>query len=257
MNEELVSIIMPSYNCEKYVEEAIRSVQAQTYNNWEIIFIDDNSTDNTINIVSELRDKDSRIKLYQNIWNLGAAVTRNNALKEAKGRWIAFLDSDDLWEPTKLERQLKFMKENGYAFTYSSYKEIDESSNETGLIVTGPSRVTKAKMFAYCWPGLLTVMYDSEKIGLIQVNDIKKNNCYAMWLKICRKADCYFLDECLAKYRRGRSGSISTQGYTTLIKWHYKLWHDAEELDPLSAMLMTVVNLVCGMYKKVRYVKKS
>ena len=98
-NKGQVSIIMPSYNCGKYLEETIRSVQSQTYENWEIIFMDDCSTDDTIRKVTMMREDDSRIHLYQNIANMGAALSRNNALREAKGRWIAFLDSDDLWEP--------------------------------------------------------------------------------------------------------------------------------------------------------------
>ena len=172
----LVSIIMPSYNCGKFVENAIRSVQAQTYQNWEIIFMDDCSKDDTIRKVSALREKDGRIHLYQNITNLGAAVSRNNALREAKGKWIAFLDSDDLWEPTKLEKQIKFMEENGYAFSYTGYQEIDNDSNPTGVFVTGPKHISKQGMYNYCWPGCLTVMYDAEKIGLQQVADIKKND---------------------------------------------------------------------------------
>ena len=116
MVQDLVSIIMPSYNCGAYVEETIRSVQAQTYSNWEIVFVDDCSTDDTIKVVSEMQKQDSRIRLFQNEKNSGAAVSRNRALSEACGRWIAFLDSDDLWEPTKLEKQVKFMEENGYAF---------------------------------------------------------------------------------------------------------------------------------------------
>lgn len=256
MTNDLVSIIMPSYNCGEYVEETIRSVQAQTYQNWEIIFMDDCSTDDTIRLVSELREKDSRIRLFQNKFNSGAAVSRNNALREAKGRWIAFLDSDDLWEPTKLEKQVKFMEGNGYAYTYTNYVEIDGESKETGVMITGPKHVSKAGMFAFCWPGCLTVMYDATKVGLIQIEDIKKNNDYAMWLKVCQKADCYLLPEVLAKYRRGRAGSISTHGYTTLIKWHYKLFRDAEKMNPVSSAFMTCVNLVCGFYKKLKYVKR-
>ena len=165
---------MPSYNCGKYVEETIRSVQAQTFKNWQIIFMDDCSTDDTIRRVSVLREQDSRIKLYQNHGNLGAAVSRNNALREAKGRWIAFLDSDDIWEPEKLEKQIKFMEENNYAFSYTGYQEIDGDSKPTGVFVSGPKHVTKQGMYNFCWPGCLTVMYDREKIGLIQIEDIKK-----------------------------------------------------------------------------------
>lgn len=256
MDDSLVSIIMPSYNCGQYVEETIRSVQAQTYQNWEIVFVDDYSMDDTIAKVVAMRKQDSRIRLFRNKYNLGAAMSRNHALQEARGRWIAFLDSDDLWHPEKLERQVRFMEENGYMFSYTRYIEIGEDSLPLGIEVSGPTCVTKSGMFAFCWPGCLTVMYDAQKVGLIQIENIKKNNDYAMWLKVCKMADCYLLDECLAKYRRGRNGSISTHGYITLIKWHYKLWHEAEKLHAFSASVMTCVNLVCGVYKKLKYVRR-
>ena len=254
---ELVSIIMPSYNCGKYVEDTVRSVQAQTYQNWEIIFVDDCSPDDTVSLVKELSETDSRIRLSQNKINSGAAVSRNNALREAKGRWIAFLDSDDLWEPKKLEKQLRFMEENGYAFSYTEYQEMDADGNLTGVTISGPKHVTKRGMYNFCWPGCLTVMYDREKIGLIQIEDIKKNNDYAMWLKVCKKADCYLLPEVLATYRRGRSGSVSSHGIATMIMWHYKLWHKAEGNNPIAALWLTGVNLVFGFYKKIKYVKKG
>lgn len=255
MGNALVSIIMPSYNCGRFVAETIRSVLAQTYNNWEIIFVDDCSTDDTITIVSGMRDRDPRIRLYQNKFNLGAAMSRNYAMQEARGRWIAFLDSDDLWEPTKIEKQVRFMEENGYKFSYTCYTEMNEDGRDTGVRVSGPSKVTKSGMFAFCWPGCLTVMYDREAVGLIQIEDIKKNNDYAMWLKVCRKADCYLLSEVLAKYRRGRSGSVSSHSITTMIKWHYRLFRKAEKLDVVSSLWHTGVNLICGLYKKIKYVK--
>lgn len=257
MKQDLVSIIMPSYNCGKYVEETIRSVQAQTYTNWEIIFMDDCSTDDTVRRVTVMGGDDSRIKLFQNKFNSGAAVSRNNALREAKGRWIAFLDSDDLWEPTKLEKQVRFMEEDGYAFSYTEYQEMDSEGALTGVVISGPEHVTRQGMYNFCWPGCLTVMYDREKIGLIQIEDIKKNNDYAMWLKVCKKADCYLLPEVLARYRRGRSGSVSSHGIMTMIGWHYKLWHEAEKRNALIAAYYTCLNLVCGFYKKLKFVKKE
>lgn len=255
--EELVSIIMPSYNCGQFVEESIKSVQRQTYQNWELIFIDDCSADNTVSIVQRMSLSERRIKLLKNVTNSGAAVSRNNGLKKAEGRWVAFLDSDDLWEPTKLEKQVRFMEEKGYAFSYTEYQEMDAKGNLTGVIISGPKHVTKKGMYNFCWPGCLTVMYDSKKIGLIQIEDIKKNNDYAMWLKVCKKADCYLLTEVLAKYRRGRAGSVSTHGIVTMIGWHYRLWHEAEKKSILISMWLTIVNLVCGLYKKKKYVKKS
>ena len=252
----LVSIITPNYNCAQFISDTIKSVQAQTYLNWELLIQDDCSTDGTVEEVLLFAENDSRIKYECNQKNSGAAITRNNALRRAKGRWIAFLDSDDLWLPEKLEHQLKFMVENKYAFSYTGYKEMDNDCKDTGVFIYGPKHVSKFGMYAFCWPGCLTVMYDRETVGLLQIFDIKKNNDYAMWLKVCRKADCYRLDEVLAKYRRGRIGSISTHGYSTMIRWHYKLWHEAEGMNTITSLFWTCINLVCGVYKKLVFVTK-
>lgn len=251
---ELVSIIMPSYNTARFLPETIGSVLAQTYENWELIIVDDCSADDTDEVIR--RFEDLRIRYYKNECNSGAAVSRNRALREAKGRWIAFLDSDDLWHPEKLEKQLRFMKEKGCAFSYTNYSEIDEQSAPLGRVVTGPKKITKTGMFNYCWPGCLTVMYDASVVGLIQIEDIKKNNDYAMWLKACRKADCYLLDENLAQYRK-RSGSISRHSYGELIKWHYRLFRQAEKQNVLLSLLSTVRNLGFGCCKKILYVKQE
>lgn len=253
--EGLVSIIMPSYNTAPYIEETIQSVLNQTYTNWELIIVDDCSTDNTDEVLETI--KDDRIRCFKNEKNSGAAVSRNKALREAKGQWIAYLDSDDLWMPEKLEKQIEFMEENGYAFSYTNYEEIDVNGNKTGVRITGPKKITETGMFNYCWPGCLTVMYDAEKVGLIQIEDIKKNNDYAMWLKACKKANCYLLDECLGQYRKGRVGSVSTHSIKTMIGWHYKLYHEAEDMGILSSLFNTGRNLVFGFYKKKRYVRKQ
>lgn len=251
----LVSIIMPSYNTASYIKQTIRSVLDQTYTNWELIIVDDCSTDNTNEVVDTI--KDCRIHYFKNEKNSGAAISRNKALREAKGQWIAYLDSDDLWMPEKLEKQIKFMEENGYVFSYTNYEEIDVDGYKTGVKVTGPKKITKTGMFNYCWPGCLTVMYDANKIGLIQIEDIKKNNDYAMWLKVCRKADCYLLDEILGQYRKGRVGSVSTHSIRTMIGWHYKLYREAEDMGILSSLFNTGRNLVFGFYKKKRYVRRQ
>lgn len=255
MSNDLVSIIMPSYNCGRFVEETIRSVQAQTYQNWEILFVDDCSTDDTIRRVSAMREKDDRIHLFQNVYNSGAAVSRNNALREAKGRWIAFLDSDDLWKPEKLEHQIRFMVENGYSFSCTERDVIDEDSNPVGQYITGPDVITKAGMRRYCWVGCLTAMYDANKVGLIQIEDIKKNNDYAIWLKVIQKCNCYLLKENLASYRQ-RKGSISHDKLSKLIKSHYILWHKAEGKSPMVSIVLTIQNLFFGVMKRLKYVSK-
>jgi len=251
---DLVSIIMPSFNTSSYIAETIESVQAQSYMNWELIIVDDCSSDNTDEVVKTFLS-DERIRYLKNEKNSGAAVSRNRALQEAKGRWIAFLDSDDLWMPGKLEKQIQFMEKHGYHFSYTNYAEIDVEGKRNGITVTGPKRITKTGFFNYCWPGCLTVMYDKDVVGLIQIADIKKNNDYAMWLKVCRKADCYLLNEELALYRRGRAGSISTHNIKTMIGWHYKLYREAEGQNTVATVINTGRNLVFGLYKKKRYVK--
>lgn len=250
---DLVSIVMPSYNTGHFISETIESVLAQSYLNWELIIVDDCSADDTDDVVKPYLS-DERILYIKNDTNSGAAVSRNRALREARGKWIAFLDSDDLWEPDKLQKQISFMRDNGHCFSYTNYIEIDEESKPNGKRVTGPKRITKHGMYNYCWMGCLTVMYDAETVGLIQIADIKKNNDYAMWLKVCKKADCYLLDETLARYRK-RSGSISNHGYMKLIKWHYKLYREAEKKKPVSSILLTIRNLIFGAIKKVMYVE--
>lgn len=251
--DELVSIIMPSYNTGRFIGETLESVLSQTYPNWELLIVDDCSSDNTDAAVGPYL-ADARIRYLKNEKNSGAAVSRNRALREAKGKWIAFLDSDDLWEPDKLQRQISFMKDKGCSFSYTNYMEIGEDSEPNGKTVTGPKRITRRGMYRYCWPGCLTVMYDAEAVGLIQIADIRKNNDYAMWLKVCQRADCCLLEETLARYRR-RSGSISNHSYVRLIKWHYRLFREAEGRTPLGAAALTLGNLFFGVIKKVRYVK--
>ena len=247
-----VSIITPTFNSERFIAETILSVQAQTYQDWEMIIIDDCSTDKTAKIVASFQEKDSRIKYFYNSNNKGSAFSRNLALQNAKGKWIAFLDSDDLWHPEKLEKQIEFMTKNNYHFSYTNYCEIDENSKETGILITGPKVITNKLMKAYCWPGCLTVMYDAEKVGIMQTVDIKINEEYALWIKIAEKLNCYLLNENLAKYRR-HNNSLTSQSYFKLIKWHYLMFRKSENRNVISSLILTLVNIIFGTYKKVFY----
>lgn len=254
-NYGLVSIITPSWNCAPFIKETIKSIQSQTYHNWELLFQDDCSTDMTKEIMDQFVATDSRIKYECNLQNSGAAITRNNALKRATGKWIAFLDSDDLWLPEKLEKQLAFMEKNRYAFTYHEYSEITEDGKNNGVYVSGIKKVNTFNMYACCWPGCLSVMYDHEKIGLIQINDIRKNNDTAMWLKVIHKAPCYLLKENLARYRR-RANSITPKPLWQRIWAHYPLFRVAEEMNPVLATFWTLMNVFGNAFKKIFYVKK-
>lgn len=250
---DLVSVIMPSYNTSKYISDSIQSVVNQTYKNWELIIVDDCSTDNTIEIVKPFL-KDNRIVFLRNEKNCGAAVTRNVALKLAKGRYIAFLDSDDLWLPEKLEKQLIFMKENNYAFTFTDYR-IKLNGKWLPYINTGPNKVTKWKLYNWCYFSTITVMYDVNVVGLIQIADLKKNNDYAMWFKAIEKTDCYRLPECLSFYIK-HENSISSGNKMKLIKYHYKLFRNGLHKGVLISIILTLNNLVHGLIKKIVYKRK-
>lgn len=250
--KELVSVVMPSYNTAGYIGAAIQSVLNQTYADWELIIVDDCSTDNTDEIVATF--KDDRIQYLKNEKNSGAAASRNKALRLARGKWIAFLDSDDLWLPEKLERQLKYMKDNNYSFTYTDYM-IQLNGEWLPYVYTGPNAVNKRKMIDYCYFSTITVIYDREKVGLIQIEPVAKNNDYAMWLKIIEKTPCYRFPECLSFYIK-HDGSISSGSKWKLIKHHYIMWRVAEHKSIPIAVVLTVRNLFWGVVKKLRYKRK-
>ena len=254
MKKNLVSIIMPSWNTAKYIAESITSVLNQTYDNWELLIVDDNSTDDTEAIVKQFRDK--RTKYFKNKKNSGAAFSRNFALREAKGEWIAFLDSDDLWTPDKLEKQIAFMKENNYDCSYHEYEKIDEQSKPLNTHVSGPEIVTRRKMYNYGYPGCLTIMYNADKMGLVQIKDIKKNNDYAILLILCKKANFYLLKENLAKYRV-RKKSISHDKIWKKLKSHYDLFHYCDEKPAPIAVFYALGNLAFGVRKKLKYEKRK
>jgi glycosyltransferase involved in cell wall biosynthesis len=250
-----VSIITPTFNSERFIAETILSVQAQTYKDWEMIIVDDCSTDRTAEIVASFQEKDSRIKYLYNSTNKGSAFSRNIAIQKAKGKWIAFLDSDDLWHPEKLEKQIEFMTRNDIHFSYTNYCEIEESSKEIGVLISGPEVITNKLMRAYCWPGCLTVMYDAEFLGLMQTAEIKINEEYALWIKISSVANCHLLDENLAKYRR-HNNSLTDKSYLELTKWHYIMFRVAEGKNIIASLLLTLGNLIFGTYKKIFFRKK-
>lgn len=252
-NNGLVSIIMPSYNSEKYIKDSVESVLNQTYPFWELLIVDDCSADTTVDIIKSF--KDERIKLFQNEVNSGAAVSRNRALREAKGKWIAFLDSDDIWVRTKLEEQLEYMIGNNYYFTFTDYR-ICHNGNWENIIHTGPKKVNYRKIKKYCYFSTITVMYDFNKVGLIQVFDIKKNNDYAMWIKILKNVTAYRYPKCLSYYIK-HDGSTSSGSKIKLIKWHYLLFKKACGYSASLSIIYTLGNLWFGFWKKIVYKKRS
>lgn len=250
---DLVSVIMPSYNTAKYIGESIESVINQTYPNWELIIVDDCSTDDTDSVVVNYLS-DERIRYLKNEKNSGAAISRNYALREAKGKWIAFLDSDDVWLPEKLETQIAFMLENGYKFTCTDYR-IRLNGVWLPYVYTSPKIITRRKLFNYCYFSTITVMYDREFVGLIQIADLRKNNDYAMWFEIAKKTPCYRLSKCLSYYYK-HDGSISEGSKWKLIKHHYILYRKGLQKGRLISVALTANNMFWGVLKKVFYKEK-
>ena len=201
-NKPLISVITPAYNAERFIGEAIESVQKQTYANWEMVIVDDCSTDGTVRIVEEYRKKDPRIKLYRLEKNSGSAVARNTAMEHAKGRYIAFLDSDDRWLPEKLEKQLKFMQEKDIAFSFTTYVRMLEDGTRTRALSNTPEVVGYDDLMKRCVIGCLTVMLDRDKIGHLKMVNIRTRQDYVYWLTITKKGFlAYGLPEVLAEYR--------------------------------------------------------
>ena len=230
MEEDLISIIMPTYNCAKFIEETIKSIQAQTYNSWELIIVDDCSTDNTKEIVERYIKSDTRIKYNCLEKNSGAAVARTTAMNLANGEYMAFCDSDDIWTNNKLEKQLAFMKKNNYYFTCTAYEQIDENSNSLGNIIKPKEKCNYNRLLLDCPVGNSTVMYNVKEMGKFEVPNIRKRNDDALWLQMLKKEKyIYGMPDVLMKYRI-RKNSISSNKFK-VIKYHWILYRNVEHLS--------------------------
>lgn len=227
--KDLVSIIMPTYNCGEFIEKAINSIINQTYTNWELIIVDDCSNDDTKEVLKKY-EADKRINYIKLTKNSGAAVARTKAIKRANGNYIAFLDSDDLWYPDKLTKQLKFMKENNYDFTCTAYEQIDENDNSLNKVINTRKKVDYNRILLDCPVGNSTVMYNVDKLGKFKVPNIRKRNDDALWLQIIKKAKyIYGYNEVLMKYRIRRNSISSNK--LSLIKYHWQLYREIEHLS--------------------------
>lgn len=232
MKKGCVSIIMPTYNCGKFIAQTIKTVIDQTYSNWELLIVDDCSKDDTEQVVSSFED--SRIKYYKLEKNSGAAVARNTAMKYANGEYMAFLDSDDLWKKDKLEKQLKFMKDNNYDFTCTAYEHVDEQGNKTGKIIKTKKKADYNRILLDCPVGNSTVMYNVAALGKFEVPNIRKRNDDALWLQMLKKEKyIYGMNEVLMEYRI-RANSISSNKFG-LVKYHWQLYREIEHLSVLRS----------------------
>lgn len=242
--EPLVSIITPLYNSEKYIAETIESVLDQTYSNWEMIIVDDCSRDNGIKIVEEYQKKDKRIQLYKNEINKGVSYTRNRAIDLSKGKYIAFLDSDDLWKKEKLKKQIKFMEENDVILSYTAYEKINEDGSNRGKIMV-PDKLDYKELLKNCLINCITGVYKKDFFKDIKFKETQVED-YIFWLEMFKRVEfASGINESLAIYRVKKVSRSSNK--INIVKFHWKIYRDIEKLDLLKSIYYYLIYIKRGI----------
>lgn len=243
----LVSIIMPNYNSEKYIRDTINSVLSQTYANWELLFVDDCSSDNSLEFAKSFDD--DRIKIYSTERNGGAAIARNIAISNASGKWIAFLDSDDIWESNKLERQLENMVQNDFVFTFTDYDVIDDNNKTISTFKPRLDKCSYTDVLKHNHIGCLTVMYNAEKLGKVYMpTNAEKREDLACWLSILKDgSQAYCLHECLSKYKV-HSNSVSSNKLK-MMKYQWLVYRRTEGLNVFKSAYYFTYWAIMGVLK--------
>lgn len=234
---DLISIIVPVYNAENFIVETLDSVLVQTYHNWELLLVEDCSSDNTVTLIQQYMEKtgDPRIRLIRQPSNMGAARARNRGLREANGRYISYLDADDLWEPEKLEKELAFMKEKDAVFAFTGYEFADETGKGMGKVVHVPEKLTYKQALSNTTIFTTTVMFDLEKLPREQLEmPVMKSEDTALWFRVLRSGvTAYGLDENLVKYRR--AGKSLSSNKLEAIRRIWNLYRRAEGMNIISS----------------------
>lgn len=245
--EELVSVIMPNYNGAKYIKDSIDSVLAQTYQNWELIIVDDCSTDNSLEVIAQYQDE--RIKVFKNEKNSGAAVSRNKAIENATGRYIAFLDSDDLWLENKLALQLEFMQKKDCAFSFTDYKVINQSGEFITNYSVSKDTYEYADILKHCAIGCLTVIYDCNKLGKIYMpTNATKREDFACWLQILKRGYIAVgYHQILAVYRV-HTKSVSSNKFK-MIKYQWNVYRNVEKISFFKSLYYLMNWAIKGILK--------
>lgn len=251
MEKDLVSIITPTFNSSAFIKDTIKSIQAQTYQNWELLITDDCSNDSTVDIIREYMKSDDRIKLFRLERNSGGGVSRNNSIEKSRGRYIAFCDSDDRWTPDKLETQVEFMKSNDIAFSYGSYLLCDENDQNLGINVC-LKELNYRKIMMDNFVGCLTAMYDTTKIGKVYMPDIRKRQDWGLWMRILNKCKRGLgIKKPIGLYRV-RSGSVSSNKWA-LIRYHAMLYKQMLSIPLFCGYCMyAFVNVPTFIFKTLR-----
>ena len=244
----LVSIITPAYNAEKYIKDTIESVISQTYTNWEMIIVNDASVDNTKNIIKSYQQKDERIKLISLDTNQGVANARNTAIENAKGQYIAFLDADDYWEKEKLAEQIKFMQNNKIVFSYHAYKLFDLSNKKQKSILVPEKLNYKELLKGNTTGSCLTICIDRNVVKSIYFPS-KKHEDYICWLNILKQYDveAYGFNEVLGTYRIGKK-SISSNKLKSAV-WNWNVYRKSQGLTLFQSIYYMYFYIINGLKK--------
>lgn len=231
------------FNSEAFISETINSVLNQTYNNWELLLIDDGSNDNTINCVNNFILQNSKIKLFKNDTNLGAAFSRNKGIMEAKGDYIAFLDADDLWKADKLEKQVTFMQTEDCDVCFSSYEQINETGKSLNTLIKALPELTYKKSLKSNYIGNLTGIYNAKVLGKITAPDLRKRQDWAMWLSAIKKSGkpAKSVQESLAYYRVRKDSMSSNK--LNLIKYNYLVYKKGVGFSTLKSIYYMLIFL--------------
>ena len=225
-----ISVITPVHNSSNYIADTINSVINQTYQNWELILVDDFSSDNSVEIIQAYQEKCNNIKLIQSDTNVGAAEARNIALRQARGDYIAFLDSDDMWLPNKLERQTQFMKSNNYAFSFTAYQRVNQNNTKTINRIGVPKSIGYNGFLRNTIIGTLTVMIDKRQTGYFEMPNIRSSHDMALWCDILKRGfKAYGIDEVLAYYRI--VGDSNTAKKWKAAKDVWRVYRDIEKMS--------------------------
>ena len=248
----LVSIITPAFNSEKYISETINSVLNQTYKNWELLIVDDCSTDKTFEIAKNFSLNDNRVKAYQLKYNTGPGFARNFATKIVKGNYIAFLDADDLWKPEKLEKQLAFLQKNNLPFTFSFYDLIDENGKSLAITQTSPKEINYKQLFFCNWIGNLTGIYSVDYFGELEISYFKKRQDWLLYLDILKQIKTAKpTPESLAFYRVRRKSLSSNK--LKLLKDNFNVYYIHHEQNLFFAAFNLLLFLFVQLFVKPQY----
>lgn len=243
-----VSIITPVYNASRFLEETAKSVINQTYQDWEWLLVNDCSTDNSWEIMQDLAVQDNRIKIFSNPVNLKSGKTRNFAIENATGRFIAFLDADDKWHKDKLTIQIPFMMDNDYHFSHTSYGYLNENGNKVKSTFHVNAVVNYKHLLKRTEISCLTAVYDAEKIGKFYMSEHARKQDYALWLSILKSGvNCYGIDQELAYYRQVNNSATSKK-YKLILK-HISFLKDTQGFSYPKAFYYTAFWMINGFIR--------